>query len=61
MPQFGPRIPAKTLECLSTMLVHCQGTLLNASRLASGLAVNSPTITGYINLLVDLLLDHSHQ
>jgi len=42
-------------------LVNGQGTLLNASRLASGLAVNSPTITGYINLLVDLLLDDSPQ
>lgn len=56
VPQFGPRIPAETLERLWTMLAHNQGALLNASRLASGLAVSSPTVTRYIDLLVDLLL-----
>lgn len=56
VPQFGPRIPAETLERLWTMLAHGQGTLLNASRLASGLSVSAPTITSYIDLLVDLLL-----
>lgn len=54
--QFGPRIPAETLGRLWTMLAHNQGTLLNASRLAGGLAVTSPTVTHYIDLLVDLLL-----
>ena len=56
VPQFGPRIPAETLERLWTMLAHGQGTLLNASRLASSLAVSAPTVTSYIDLLVDLLL-----
>jgi predicted AAA+ superfamily ATPase len=56
IPQFGPRIPAKTLENLWTMLAHNQGTLLNASKLASSLSVSAPSVTGYINLLVDLLL-----
>lgn len=54
--QFGPRIPAETLERLWTMLAHNQGGLLNASRLASGLSVSSPTVTSYVGLLVDLLL-----
>ena len=54
--QFGRRIPAETLERLWTMLAHAQGTLLNASKLASGLSVSAPTVTGYIDLLVDLLL-----
>ena len=54
--QFGRRIPAETLERLWTMLAHAQGTLLNASRLASSLSVSAPTVTGYIDLLVDLLL-----
>jgi predicted AAA+ superfamily ATPase len=54
--QFGPRIPAETLERLWTMLAHGQGSLLNASRLAAGLSVSVPTITRYIDLLVDLLL-----
>lgn len=56
VPQFGPRIPAETLERLWTMLAHNQGTLLNASRLASSLSVSPPTVTSYIDLLVDLLL-----
>lgn len=53
---FGPRIPAETLERLWTMLAHGQGTLLNASRLATSLSVSVPTIARYIDLLVDLLL-----
>ncbi len=56
VPQFGPRIPAETLERLWTMLAHAQGTMLNASRLATGLMVSAPTVTSYIDLLVDLLL-----
>ena len=56
VPQFGPRIPAETLARLWTMLAHGQGTLLNASRLAASLAVSAPTVTRYIDLLVDLML-----
>ena len=56
VPQFGPRIPAETLERLWTMLAHNQGSMLNASRLASGLSISTPTVTSYIDLLVDLLL-----
>ena len=54
--QFGPRIPAATLESLWTMLSHGQGSLLNASNLASALSLSAPTVTKYIDLLVDLLL-----
>lgn len=56
IPQFGPRIPAERLERLWMMLAHLQGTPLNASKLASGLSVSAPTVTNYIDLLVDLLL-----
>lgn len=56
VPQFGRRIPSETLERLWTMLAHGQGTLLNASKLASGLSVSAPTVASYIDLLVDLLL-----
>ncbi len=56
VPQFGRRIPAETLERLWTMLAHAQGSLLNASKLAGSLAVTAPTVTSYIDLLVDLLL-----
>jgi len=56
VPQFGPRIAAQNLERLWTMLAHSQGTMINASRLATSLSVTSPTVTSYIDLLVDLLL-----
>jgi hypothetical protein len=56
VPMFAPRIPAETLRRLWTMLAHNQGGLLNASRLASSLSVSAPTVTSYIDLLVDLLL-----
>lgn len=56
VPQFGRRIPAETLERFWTMLAHSQGTLLNASKLAAGLGITAPTVTSYIDLLVDLLL-----
>jgi len=56
VPLFGPRVPAETLRRLWTMLAHGQGTVLNASRLATSLAVSAPTVGRYIDLLVDLLL-----
>ena len=56
IPQFGFRIPSETLRRFWTMLAHSQGGLLNASRLATGLSVSVPTITKYVDLLVDLLL-----
>ena len=56
VPMFGPRIPATTLERLSTMLAHRQGTLLNASELARALEVSTQSVTRYIDLLCDLLL-----
>ena len=56
IPQLGPRIPAETLRRFWTMLAHTQGQLLNATRLASGLAVDGKTVARYLDLLVDLLL-----
>ncbi|MDN5881812.1 MAG: ATP-binding protein [Nitrosospira sp.] len=56
IPQFGPRIPAETLERLWIMLAHNQGQFLNASRLASSLSISAPTVSSYIDLLTDLLL-----
>ena len=52
----GRRIPAETLERLWTMLAHSQGQVLNASKLAGSLAVSSPTVSTYIDLLSNLLL-----
>jgi len=54
--QFGLRIPATTLESLWMMLSHGQGSLLNASNLASSLSLSAPTVAKYIDLLVELLL-----
>ncbi len=54
--QFGPRIPAETLDRFWKMLAHLQGDPLNASRLAAGLGVSGQTVMRYIDLLVDLLL-----
>jgi predicted AAA+ superfamily ATPase len=56
VPQLGPRIPAETLRRFWTMLAHQQGGLLNAAALARALAVDSKTVTAYLDLLVDLLL-----
>jgi hypothetical protein len=56
VPLFGPRVPTGVLERLWTMLAHGQGTLLNASRLASALQITAPTVQRYIDLLADLLL-----
>lgn len=56
VPQFGPRIPAETLERLWIMLAHSQGQSLNASRLAGSLSISAPTVSRYIDLLADLLL-----
>lgn len=56
VPMFAPRLPAETISRLWTMLAHSQGAPLNQSRLASSLAVSTPAVTRYIDLLVDLLL-----
>jgi len=56
VPQFGPRVPATTLRRLWMMLANLQGTTLNAAKLAASLGVTSPTVSNYIDLLIDLLL-----
>ena len=56
IPQFGPRIPATTLNRFWTMLAHNQGCLFNATHLARGLAVDGKTVARYLDLLVDLML-----
>ena len=54
--QFAPRYPSETLERLWMMLAHCQGGMLNASKLASNLSISTRNVGLYIDLLVDLLL-----
>jgi len=56
IPQFGPRIAAETLRRFWTMLAHHQGGLLNTALFARNLGVDVKTVSGYLDLLVDLLL-----
>jgi predicted AAA+ superfamily ATPase len=56
VPQFGSRISAETLRRFWTMLAHNQAQVLNAANLGRGLGVDGKTVTGYLDLLVDLLL-----
>ncbi|NDG74308.1 MAG: ATP-binding protein [Synechococcaceae bacterium WB8_1B_136] len=56
IPQLGPRIPAETLRRFWTMLAHGQGSLFNAAALGRSLGVSGKTVSGYLDLLVDLLL-----
>ncbi len=56
VPMFAPRLPAETVGRLWTMLAHAQGALLNQSKLAASLAVSTPAVGRYVDLLVDLLL-----
>lgn len=56
VPQFGQRVPAATLERLWSMLAHRQGSLLNASNLATAMEVSARSVNRYIDLFVDLML-----
>ena len=56
VPMFAPRLPSESIARLWTMLAHAQGSILNQSRLAGSLAVSTPAVGRYIDLLVDLLL-----
>ncbi len=56
IPQLGFRIPAGRLRRLWTMLAHQQGEVLNYSKLATNLEVDSKTVRYYLDILVDLLL-----
>jgi uncharacterized protein len=56
VPMFAPRMPAETISRLWTMLAHQQGSMLNQAKLASSLGLSAPTVSRYIDLLVDLQL-----
>ncbi len=56
IPQFDSRVPGETLRRFWTMLAHNQGNLLNASKLATALTIDTRTLNRYLDLLVDLLL-----
>jgi predicted AAA+ superfamily ATPase len=54
LPLLAPRLPAATVGRLWTMLAHLQGQPLNAAQLASSLAVTSPTVAHYVDILCDM-------
>ncbi len=56
IPQFARQYPLETLERLWMMLAHCQGGMLNVSKLASHLSSSAKLIHYYVDLFVDLLL-----
>lgn len=56
IPQYDSRVPEETLRRFWTMLAHSQGSLLNAAKLGSALAIDVRTLNRYLDLLVDLLL-----
>ena len=51
IPQLGFNIPAIHLERFWMMLAHCQGQLLNSSKLGQSLDLSHHTIRRYIDLL----------
>jgi len=51
IPALGLRIPAETLRRFWSMLAHMNGSVLNASTLASSMGVSVPTIKNYIDIL----------
>ncbi len=56
IPQFAQQYPSETLERLWMMLAHCQGGMLNISKIAANFSSSSKTVNYYIDLFVDLLL-----
>jgi len=56
IPQFGVNIPAAALRRFWQMLAHWQGQLWNASTIAKSLAVSSPTVKRYLDLLEDTFM-----
>ncbi len=56
IPQFAQQYPSETLERLWMMLAHCQGGMLNVSKIASNFSSSSKTVNYYVDLFVDLLL-----
>ncbi|MDF1579018.1 MAG: ATP-binding protein [Desulfurivibrionaceae bacterium] len=51
IPQFGFKVPARTMRRFWTMLAHYHGQTLNASKLGQALDVSHPTIRSYLDIL----------
>jgi hypothetical protein len=56
IPQLGLHMPANTLRRFWTMLAHLSGQLFNASAIARGLGITAPTVSRYLDIMVDTFL-----
>lgn len=56
LPGLGIRISPAALERFWMMLAHRQGTLLNASELASSFGISDHTARNYVDLLTDTFM-----
>ena len=56
LPQLGYRVPGTELRRFWTMLAHNHGQLWNASQLASGFGVTSPTMRRYLSAFEETYL-----
>jgi uncharacterized protein len=56
IPQLGLRLPANTLRRFWTMLAHLSGQLFNASAIARSLGVTAPTVSHYLDIMVDTFI-----
>ncbi|MBU6148216.1 MAG: ATP-binding protein [Actinomycetales bacterium] len=54
VPMFAPRLPGETVHRLWQMLAHGSTGPLNAGRLGASLGISGPTVSRYVDLLVDL-------
>lgn len=54
IPMFAPRLPVERLSWLWQMVDHNSGGILNAAALANSLGVSGPTVSRYLDVLVDL-------
>ena len=56
LPVLGIRVPSTTLFRFWTMVAHCNSQLLNASRLAESLGVDSKTARRYLDILEETFM-----
>ena len=56
IPQLGIHVPAANLRRFWTMLAHSHGQLWNASQIARGLGLSSPTVKNYLDILEETFI-----
>ena len=56
IPQLGITIPAVTTRRFWTMLAHCHGQIVNLSKLGQALGVTHPTISRYLDIMVQTFM-----